>query len=808
METLYQDIRYGVRTLLKNPGFSAIAVLALALGIGANTAIFSVVNAVLLKPLPFADPDRLVLLWHSYPSLKLEAPVSGRGFIDYKEQTDIFEEAAVATGWNVNLTESGEPERIQGRAVSAGFFPTLKVEAARGRLFSPEDDQPEHDRVVVLTDGLWKRRFGSDPNIIGKTLTLNGNTFTVIGVLPANLQFDSLGQGVEIYTPVALTPQQRESRGNEWLLMLARLKPGVTLTEARTQLTTIAGRIMEQNPEAYPADWGVTVQSLNERVVGDIRPHLLVLVGAVSFVLLIACANVANLLLARAASRQKEIAIRTALGASRSRLVRQLLTESMLLSIIGGALGLLLALWGVDLLVAVNRNNIPRAGEISIDPWVMGFTLLVSVLTGILFGLVPALQASKTGLNETLKEGGRGTTGGRQRRLRAYLVVSEIALALVLLVGAGLMIKSFVRLLDVDPGFRTQNMLTMQVALPGTKYREPHQVRAFYQRALEQIKALPGVGAASAISNLPLSGSVSSGSFQIEGRPPLAPGEASPHSDRRIITEDYFQTMGVPLMRGRYFTDQDSADSKPVAIIDETMARLYWPDEDPIGKRLSWSSNNGNPVWAEIVGLVGAVRHIGLDAVVRGQLYIPHNQRPASAMYLVIRTSANPTGMVGAAKSAIQIVDKDQPVYNVKTMEEYLSGSVAKSRFTMLLFGVFGGVALVLAAVGLYGVMSYSVTQRTHEIGIRMALGAKQTDVVRLVVGQGMLLAVAGVGIGLGAAFALTRLMSSLLFGVSATDSTTFIAISLILTGVALAASFVPARRASKVDPMVALRYE
>jgi predicted permease len=809
METLFQDIRYGFRTLLKNPGFSAIAILALALGIGANSAIFSVVNSVLLRPLPYADPDRLILVWHSYPSLKLEAPVSPRGYFDYTEQSDIFEEASLATGWNVNLTETGEPERIQGRAVSAGFFPTLKIEAAQGRLFTPEDDQPGHERVVVLTDGLWRRRFGSDPNIIGKTLTLNGNSYDVIGVLSPNFQIDSLGQGVEMFAPVALTPQQKETRNSESLLMLGRLKPGVTLAEAQTQMTTIANRIMEQNPGAYPADWGVKVQSLNEQVVGDIRMHLLVLLGAVGFVLLIACANVANLLLARAASRQKEIAIRTALGASRGRLIRQLLTESLLLSIAGGGLGLLLALWGVDMLVSVNRNNIPRANEIGIDPRVVAFTVLISLLTGILFGLVPALQASKTGLNETLKEGGRGTTGGaRQRRVRAYLVVSEIALALVLLVGAGLMIKSFARLLDVDPGFRTENLLTMQMALPGTKYREPHQVRAFYQQSLEQIKGIPGVQSASATSNLPLSGSVSSGSFQIEGRPPLAPGEASPHSDRRSITQDYFQTMAIPLMKGRYFTDQDSPDSQPVAIIDETMARIYWPDEDPVGKRVSWSSNNGNPIWAEIVGVVGAVKHLGLDGVVRGQLYMPHNQRSQGAMYLVIRTSGNPTSVAGAVKSAIQIVDRDQPVYNIKTMEEYLAGSVAKRRFTMLLFGIFGALALILAAVGLYGVMSYSVTQRTHEIGIRMALGAKQSDVLRLVVGQGMLLALAGVGIGLGAAFALTRLMSSLLFGVGATDPLTFITISLILTGVALAASFVPARRATKVDPMIALRYE
>ena len=807
METLLQDLRYAIRMLMKKPGFAAVAVITLALGIGANTAIFSVVNAVLLRSLPYPEADRLVVVTHHYPALKLQAPVSPTGFADYRSQSDLFENVSVSSGWSVNLTGEGEPERIRGRLVSASFFPTLKVEAALGRLFTAEEDQPGQNRVVVITHGFWQQRFGADPQVAGKTLNLNGNAYTVIGVLPAGFEF---GDEVVVYAPLALSPDQlANQRGNEFLFLVARLKPGVTIAATQAQMDTIAGRIKEQRLGGYPADWGLTVRSLTDLAVGDIRPALLVLLGAVGFVLLIACANVANLMLARSTARQKEIAIRTALGASRFRVIRQLLTESTILSLVGGTLGLALAVWGVDLLVRIDQNNIPRSKEIAVDLYVLGFSLLVSLLTGILFGFVPAIQASKITLNETLKEGGRGSTGsGRQRAFRSLLVVSEIALALVLLVGAGLLIKSFARLLDVSPGFRTDNLLTMQISLPASKYGEAHQVAGFYKEAIERIRAVPGVETASAISDLPLSGSVSSGSFRIQGRPPLTPGELAPHSDRRAITPDYFNTLGIPMLKGRTFSDSDVADRQPVAIIDETMAKKYWPDEDPLGKHLSFQSNNGQPVWREIVGLVGPVKHIGLDGVVRGQLYIPHAQNSRSSLFIAVRTANDPATMMASVKSALQSVDKDLPVYNIKTMDEYLSNSVAQKRFSMMLLGLFAVIALALAVIGLYGVMSYSVAQRTHEIGIRMALGAQKKDVLKLVVKQGMVLAGIGVAIGLGGAIALTRYMESLLFNVTATDPLTFAVIAIILAVVALLASYIPARRATKVDPMVALRYE
>ena len=806
MRTLWQDLRYGMRMLLKKPGFTAAAVVALALGIGANTAIFSVVNAVLFKPLNYREPERLVTLGHSYPKLNLLAPISPAGYQSYKTSS-AFEDVATFYPFNYNLTAQGEPERVPGRRVTANFFSLLGQETARGRVFLPEEEQLGRDRVVILGNGLWQRRFGSEPDLLGKTITLNNESYTVVGVMPASFQFGK----DELWTPLAFTPEQLSpnQRGNEYLGSIARLKPNVTLEQAQAEMNTIVNRLVTETPDDFPpaGSWSVPIKFLHEEFVGDIRPALLVLLGAVGFLLLIACANVANLMLARATARRKEIAIRTALGAGRLRLIRQLLTESVLLAFVGGVAGLLLAVWGVDLLLALNPDTVPRAREIGIDESVLGFTLGISLLTGILFGLVPALQASRTDLTETLKEGGRSSaTGARLRSARSILVIAEVAVALVLLVGAGLLLRSFSRLLNVDPGFQTDNLLTMQIALPATKYREPQQVRSFYGQLIERVKNLPGVQSAGAVSNLPLSGSVTSGNFQIEGRP-VPPGTPSPHSDRRAATADYLSTMRISLLKGRYFTDRDVADAPQVAIIDETMAKLYWPNEDPVGRRLTFEGGD-NPRWREIVGVVGPVKHKALDADLRGQLYFPHAQSSQAGMYLVVRAANDPMSLASTVRAAVRAVDVDQPVYNVRAMKEVLDNSVAQRRFSVLLLGIFAGVAMVLAAVGLYGVMSYTVTQRTHEIGIRMALGAQGGDVLKMVLGQGTVLALTGIVIGLIAAFALTRVMSSLLFGVSATDPVTFATIALLLAGVALLACYIPARRATKVEPVVALKYE
>jgi putative ABC transport system permease protein len=813
METLLQDLRFGLRTMLKNPGFTAVAVVALALGIGANTAIFSVVNAILLRPLAFKEPERLVTVAHAYPKLNLMAPVSPPGFVDYRDRGQVFESATVSSGAGFNLTDQGEAERIQGRQVTASFFPTLGVEALLGRTFLPEEDQPGKNLVAILSHSLWQRRFGGEANVLGQKLTLSDQSYTVVGVMPASFR---LFQGDEIFVPLGMTQEQmaQSSRGAEYLSMIARLKPSVGFEQAQGAMNAVAGQIIQENPQRYANDgsWGVKVTLLHEEFVAEIRPALRVLLGAVGFVFLIACANVANLLLARAATRRKEIAVRTALGASRWRVMQQLLTESVLLAFAGGGLGLVLAVWGVELLVKLNEKNIPRALEVDIDRRVLAFTLGLSLLTGILFGLMPALQASKTALTETLKEGGRSSGGTHRARFRNLLVVAEVALALVLLIGAGLMVKSFVRLLDVNPGFQAESLLTMRVSLAGQRYSDAQAVKDFYQQALEKVKALPGVKAAGAVSSLPLSGSISSGFFGIDGRQ-LAPGEQAPHADFRAISHDYVQTMGIPLIKGRLFNERDAADTPQVVIIDEALARRYWPQEDPLGKRVTFNRDaSGQQVWREVVGVIGAIKHKALNADYRGALYFPQNQLVwGGSKYLVVRTAAEPMSLVSAVRAAIRSVDKDQPVYRSITMENLIAESVAQNRFSMLLLGLFAAAALILAAVGLYGVMSYSVTQRTHEIGVRIALGAERRDVMKLVVGQGMVMALGGVVIGLGAAFALAKLISSfsgLLYGVSPTDQTIFIAVPLLLGGVALLASYLPARRAMKVDPMVALRYE
>ncbi len=810
-DEMFQDIRYGIRMLWKNPGFTLVAVFTLALGIGANTAIFSVVDAILLRPLNYKDPDRLVLINHNYPKLDLKASVSAPGYAHYRDNAQSFEHVAALTNWAVNLTDDGEPERLQGMAVTANFFPALGAEAARGRVFLTDEDQPGRDQVVIVSDNLWHRRFGGDPGLVGKAITLNGKSYQVVGIMPPSFQFGrEFGQAAELWAPIAFTPEQLAPANltNEYLAVLARLKPNVTFQQAQAELDSIATNLRSQYMPGLDSDgWGLSLQYLHELVVGDIRPALLMLLAAVGFVLLIASANVANLLLARAASRQKEMAIRVALGAGRLRVFRQLLTESVLLALIGGGLGLLIAVWGVDLLTALNQTNIPRVEEIGLDARVLAFTLGISLLTGILFGVAPALHFSRGDLHGTLKEGGRSGSSDARRRVRSALVVAEMALALVLLTGAGLMIKSFLRLQQINPGFRPQNLLAMQLALPGYKYREPEQIAAFYQQALEQIKALPGVQSVGATSNLPLSGNESSGSFRIEGRI-VPPDQQPPHGDRWTATADYFQTMSIPLAKGRYFTERDVKDAPGVAIIDETLARKYWPNEDPLGKRITFEGGSDNPRWREIVGIVGHVKSKGLVGQSRVQYYTPQAQRPVRGMYLVVRTANDPTSVTAAVRGVIRALDKDLPVYKVTTMDQLVADAMARQRFSMVLLGSFAAVALMLAAIGLYGVMAYMVTQRTHEIGIRMALGAQRGDVLRLVVGQGLILITVGVAIGLVAAFALTRLMASLLFEVSATDPAVFFIIPTTLASVAVLACYIPARRAIRVDPMVALRYE
>jgi putative ABC transport system permease protein len=818
MDTLFQDLRYGARMLIKRPGFTFVAVLVLALGIGANSAIFSVVNAVLLKSLPYDHPERLALVWETNPKVQIGSdllPVSASNFTDWRNQNESFEAISIVSGANFNLTGTDRPEQLGGAQVSASFFKLLGIEPAAGRTFTEEEDQPDRNRVVVISHSLWQSRWAGDPNIIGKTLMLNDASYTVIAVMPKGFNYPKatdlpayfqLPPQTELWTPIALTSRQISSRGNHNYGVLARLKPGIAIERAQSEMTSVAQNIEQQYPQL--AGWGVKVVSLEEQSIGDIRLILWVLLGAVGFVLLIACANVANLLLARASSRQKEIAIRTALGASRLQIIRQLLTESIMLALVGGGFGILMAIWGIDALLALSPGNLPRMDEVRVDGAVAGFTFAVSLLTGMIFGLAPAAQVSKANLNEFLKEGARGSTSGsRANRVRNLLVIAEVALSLVLLIGAGLMIRSFTQLMNVSPGFNPQNVLTMQIFLPQSKYSRGADQAAFFKQVINRVEALPGVESAGAITHLPLSGMEESGNFSIESHPSES-FDVGTIADMRAISPNYFRSMGIPILRGRDFSETDGEQSVPVAIISESMAMRYFPGEDPLGQRIKRGSATAEFPWATIVGIAADVKHSALEKQSRPHMYFSYPQSPFGYMALVVRTSASPESLSAAAQNAVWAVDKDQPVVNVKTMEHYLSTAVAARRFNMTLLAAFAAVAMALAMVGIYGVISYTVTQRTHEIGIRMALGAGQRDVLKLVFGQAIRLSVIGVGIGVAASFALTRVMSSLLFGVTATDPLTFIVIPLILTGVALGACFVPARRATKVDPMIALRYE
>ena len=809
MGNFLQDLRYSWRMLLKSPGFTAVAVVALALGIGANSAIFSVVNALLLRPLPFRDPDQLVQVWEADVKRGQNTEtVAYPNFEDWRDQNHVFEQVVAYSDRTFDLTGAAEPERIQGAVVSPAFFPMLRIKPTLGRVLLPEEDQPNKVFSVVISERLWQRRFDSDPQIIGQAMDLNNERFTVVGLIAQVTDLSGMPDDTELWIPISHSRGFDNRRGHH-LSVMARLKPGVTREQAQANMDTIASALAAQYPDSN-TDHGVRLVPLQEQIVGDFRLALLVLLGAVAFVLLIASANVANMLLARAASRQKEIAIRIALGAGRFRLIRQLLTESLLLSALGGAVGLLLALWGVYLLVAFGPADLPRAKEVAVDGRVFGFTLAVSLLTGIIFGLAPALQASRPDLNETLKESGRSATGSAShRRVRSLLVVSEIALSLVLLVGAGLLMRSFLKLQAVNTGFNPQNVLTMQISLRGPNYQKEAPVIAFYDQLLDQIKALPGVQSVATRSHLPiaLDEDYANLSFNIEGQ--FYEPANRPIAFYNAVSPAYFQTMQIPVLKGRSFDDHDVRKSQNVIIINETLAQRHFPGEDPIAKRMTL--NDKNPTeedWATVVGIVKDTKPRELDREPVAEMYRPFAQQPRSSMVLMIRTTNKPESLAAAVRREVQTLDKNQLVHSIRTFESVMSEAVATPRFRTFLLGVFAVVALILAMVGVYGVMSYAVTQRTHEIGIRMALGAQGSDVLKLVIGHGMALAFAGVGIGLAASFALTRVISKLLFGVTATDPMTFAVIAILLTSVALLASYLPARRAAKVDPMVALRYE
>jgi predicted permease len=804
-----QDLRYGLRLLVRHPGFTTIAVLALALGIGANSAIFSVVNAILLRPLPYKSPDELVVIWENATHLGFPKNTpSPANFLDWRQQNTVFTGMSAFAERSFNLTGVGEPERLEGRRVSANLFDLLGVKPILGRTFVPEEDQPG-SKVALLSESLWKRRFGSEQSVVGRALTLNGESYTVIGVLPRSVRLPSYGNWRDqVWVPLAFPAEEAASRGNHYLEVIGRMKPGVALSQARAEMETITARLARQYPE-YNTRISSVVMPLHEEVIGNMKPALLVLLGAVAFVLLIACANVANLLLARAAARQKEIALRLALGADRARLTKQLLVESVLLSLLGGFVGLGFAQGGLAVLTRFIPPDVAQAETIGIDAKVLVFTLFIAVITGLVFGLAPASQASHFNLNDTLKEGGRDSgAGARGKRLRSSLVIAEVAVSFILLIGAGLLINSFMHLRNLDPGFRADHLLAMNVDLSEVKYPDNARRSAFFEEVVRRVGALPGVQSVAVAGNLPFTYNGDSMSIAVEGIPDPPPDQW-PDVIYRTVGPGYFRTMGIPLVRGRDFTDKDTLNTVLGVVISEKTAKYYWPHADPIGKRLKPGSTSGSGPWRTVIGVVKDVRQNDFVADPEMQMYFSYRQvQSLVANALVVRTTVAPLSLASSVRNAIWAVDKDQTVSNIETMENIVAGAVARQRFSMLLLAVFAGLALILAAVGIYGVMSYSIAQQTREIGIRMALGAQRRDVLKLTVGQGLRLVLTGLAIGLAGAFILTRVMTSLLFGVSATDPLTFVAISAVLLSVALFASLVPALRAMKIDPMVALRYQ
>ena len=810
---MFKELRYAARALVKRPGFSLVAVLTLALGIGANTAIFSVVNATLLRPLPLRDPDRVVMVWGALAKLQADRlPNSAPNFEALKKESKTFERMAAFRSWAWQSTGSGDPELLRGARVTADFFDAVGAGPMLGRAFTAEEDMPNRAPVAIISHSLWQRHFGGDKDVLGKTITLTGQNAQIVGVMPEGFQFPGGANMIpglqfalqnDVWMPLAITDEQRGRQGNLNLATIGRLKPGVSVAQGEAEL-----RAIQQQLPLGTIGFSVNVVPLHQQMVGAIRKPLFVLLATVAFVLLIACANIANLLLARATSRQKEIAIRAALGAGRRRIIRQLLTESLLLSITGGAIGLLLAVWGNSLLVSLIPREVPRINDVTVDARILLFTFGISIVTGLIFGLVPALQASRFDLNESLKEGVRGTTSGAgQNRLRSLLVVAEVAMALVLLIGAGLLMKSFVRLLDVKPGFNPANVLTFEVQLPNlppSRYERGEAQTAFFQQLMTRLQALPGVENAGGVLSLPLSGAVESTDLIVEGREATPDGER-PDADYTIVTPEYFATLQIPLLQGRHLNAQDKLDAPFVIVINDTLAARIWPGENPIGKRfrVGWEEKP-----REVVGVVGAIKQTTLDAEARPAMYLPHLQSPNPRLSVLVRTRGEPLSMAAAVRQEVRAIDKDVPVTQVQTMDKVLGASVAQPRFSMLVVGLFAVLALVLSAVGIYGVMAYAVSRRAHEIGVRMALGAGANQVLKLVLKDGLTLAFAGIAVGLLGAFALTRLMASLLFGIGAKDPATFISVAAFLAIVAFVACYIPARRATKVDPLVALRNE
>jgi putative ABC transport system permease protein len=806
---MLQDVRYGARMLLKKPGFTVIAVLTLALGIGANTAIFSVINSVILRPLPFTQPEELVVLRNlDQKESGLSFPVTWPDFVDWRSQQSSFETLAAFSERDLTLIGAGEPVRLHGAMVTSEVFPMLGQTPHLGRAFTADEERPG-THSVILGYGLWRRRFNSDPNVIGQTVNIKERSYAIVGVMPSGFSFPVGGEPAELWINAGIDGEppapRMEQRGNHYLDVIGRLKPGVGLAQAQAEMGHIADGLSKQYPE-MKTDLGITAVPFFEHIIGDVSHGLFILFAAVGCVLLIACANMANLLLARSAIRRKEITIRAALGASRVRVVRQLMTESMLLSLGGGLAGLLLALWGTDALLSLAPTGFPRLTETSFDGRVLAFTLGISLVTGLLFGLAPAWQASRTDLTETLKDSARGTSAGGNR-FRHVLITGQVAVVFCLLIGAGLLIKSFRQLQQVDPGFDPHNVLSFRVS---TRWDEPRQIEQFYQQLVSRIEALPGVISASGSFALPLSGINPAVGLAIEGEP-IDPARPFPNdTDLRIVRPNYFHTMGIGLLQGRDFDSRDKLDSTQVAIINESFARRHFPNQNPIGQRVKPSImlDERGSLWREIVGVVKDVHHARLSEASTAELFVTQAQATWSPIFIVARTSNDPQSLASAMRQEVSALDKDLPVYAVKTLEEYLSSSITRPRFLTLLLSLFASLALALTAIGLYGVMAYSVSQRTHEMGIRMALGAQGRDVLWLVLGKGMALSLGGVAIGLISSLALTRLLQGLLYGVSETDPLTFAVIAVLLTAVAMVACYLPARRAMRVDPLTALRYE